>query len=68
MVLNANNTGSTLIKKTVALRYHFFTEHVDNNVVEARKIYTIDSFSDPFTKHLVINDIHGFYHECMVNG
>ena len=44
VVLNATNTDSTLIKKTVAIRYHFFREHVDNNVVEASKIHTNDIF------------------------
>ena len=68
LVLNANNNGSTLNKKTVALSYHFIREHVANNVVDVRKIHTSGNFVEPFTKPLVINDVHGFYHECMVNG
>ena len=68
VVLNATNPDSTLNKKTVALRYNFVRENVANNVVEVRKIKTSDNFSDPFTKTLVRNYFHGFYHECMVNG
>jgi hypothetical protein len=68
VVLNATNPGSTLNKKTVALSYHFVREHVANEVVEIRKIASEDNFADPFTKALVSNDFHGFYHECMVNG
>ena len=68
VVLNATNPGSTLNKKTVALSYHFVREHVANEVVEVRKIASTENFADPFTKALVSNDFHGFYHECMVNG
>ena len=68
VVLNATNPRSTLNKNTVALSYHFVREHVANEVVEIRKIASEDNFADPFTKALVSNDFHGFYHECMVNG
>ena len=68
VVMNAINNGSILNKKTVVLSYHFIREHVANNVVEVRKIHTSDNFADPFTKILVKNDFHGFYHDCMVNG
>ena len=68
VVLNANNPGSTLNRTTVAIRYHFVKEHDSKHVVEVRKIHTRDNFSETFTKPLVINDFHGFYHEYMVNG
>ena len=68
VVLNMTNPGSTLNKKTVALRYYFVMEHIANNVEEVRKINTSDNFADPFTKPLDRNDFHGFYHDCMVNG
>jgi hypothetical protein len=68
MILNARNPGSTLNKKTVALSYHFVQEHVATDVVEIRKIDSVDNFADPFTKSMVSNDFHGFYHECMING
>ena len=67
VLLNTTNTGSTPNKKIMALSYHFVREYVAKNVVEVRKIHTIDNFSDPFTKTLVINDFHEFYHACMVN-
>ena len=67
VLLNAANPGSTLNKKTVALSYHFVREHVSNFFVEVRNIHTSNNFADPFTKPLVRNDIHGFYHECMIN-
>eukprot|EP00957_Ditylum_brightwellii_P064882 4922194-Ditylum_brightwellii.AAC.1 len=66
VVLNATNPGSTLIKKTVALLYHFVREHAANGVVEIRKIDTDNNFADPFTKPLASNKFHGFSHECMV--
>ena len=62
VVLNATNTGITPNKKNMALRCHFVREHVANNVVEVRKLHTSNSFSDPFTKPLVRNDFHRFYH------
>ena len=65
VVLNATNPGSTLNNRTVVLRVR---EHVANNVVEVRKIQTIDHFAEPLTKPLVSNDFHYFYHECIVNG
>ena len=68
VVLNASNPGSTLNKKTVALSYHFVREHVANDVIEIRKIDSEDNFADPFTKPLVSNKFHGFFHECMVPG
>ena len=45
MVLNVNNPGITLNKKTVALSYHFVRKHVSKNVVEARKIQTRTNFA-----------------------
>ena len=68
LVLNATNTGSTLENKTVALRYHFIREHVDKKNVEERKIHTSKTFADTSTKTLVNNDLHGIYHEFMMNG
>eukprot|EP00957_Ditylum_brightwellii_P142977 10894016-Ditylum_brightwellii.AAC.1 len=68
VVLNATNPGSTFNKKTVALSYLFVREHDANEVVEVRKIASDENFADPFTKALVSNNFHGFYHECMVNG
>ena len=68
MVSNATNIGSTVNKITVALSYHFLRENIANNVVEERKIHTSNNFANPFTKPLAINDFHGYYHECMVNG
>ena len=68
VVLNASNPGSTLNKKTVALSYHFFREHVTNDVIKIRKIDSEDNFADPFTKPLVSNKFHSFFHECMVTG
>ena len=50
VVLNVPNTGSTLNKKTVALRCRFFRGHVSNNFVEVMGIHTINNFSEPFTK------------------
>ena len=67
VVFNTTYPGSTLNKKTVALGYHSVRDHVANHVVEVRKIHTSDNFTDPFTKPLVRNDFHTFYHECMVN-
>ena len=67
VVLNANDPGSTLNKKTMALRYYFVREHIANNVVEVKKIHTSDNFADIFAKPLVINYYHGFYHECIYN-
>ena len=63
VVLNENNPKIALIKKTVALSYHFVREHVAKNFVDVRKIHIGDNFVDPFTEPLVINDFHGFYHE-----
>ena len=60
VVLNAENTGSALNKKNVALSYHFVRNHVSNNVVEVRKIHNSDFFSDLFIKPLASNDFHGF--------
>ena len=68
VVLNATNPGNTLNKKTMVLRYHFFREHVSNNVEEVRKIHTKNSFVDPFIENLISNYSHGFYHKCMLNG
>ena len=62
-VLNIMNPGRTLNKKNVALSYHFVREDVTN----VRKLHTSDNCAGPFTKPLVSNDFHGFYHECMVN-
>ena len=67
-VLNANNPGSTLNKKTMELRYHFVREHVSNNIEEVRKLHAKDNFEDSFNKNLVSDYFHGFYHNCMVNG
>eukprot|EP00957_Ditylum_brightwellii_P011550 873295-Ditylum_brightwellii.AAC.1 len=50
VLLNANNPGSMLNKKTVALSYHFVWEHVATNAVEICKINSADNFTDPFTK------------------
>ena len=68
VVLNATNPGINLNKKTIVLCYHFVREHVANNIVEVRKINTINNFADPFSTPLASNDLHKFYHECMVNG
>ena len=68
LVLNGTNPDSTLKMKTVEFSYYFVREHVANNVVEVRKIHTSNNFADTFTKPLVINDLHGFYHEFIVNG
>ena len=68
LVLNVNNLDSTLNKKTVALSYNFVCYHVYNNVVELMKIQTKDNFADLFTKLLVSNYFHGFYHEFVLNG
>ena len=46
---------------------HFVQEPVANDVVKVRKIDTKENYADPFTKALVINEFHVFYHECMVN-
>ena len=66
--LNSTNPGSTLNNKHVALSCYFDREHVENNVVDVMKIHTGKNFADPLTKHLLRNDFHRFYHECMVNG
>ena len=63
VVLNATNTGITLNKKTVALRYHFLSGHVSNNVLEVRNTYTSTKIADPFNKLLVSNYFRGFYHK-----
>ena len=68
VVLKETDHGSTLNKKTIALSFHFFREHVANNVLEVKKIHTSDNFSYLFIKPLVSNDFRGFYHECMMNG
>ena len=68
MVLNETNIGISFNKKTVALSYHFVREHVANDVVEVRTIYTKEHYVDPFTKVLVSNEFNGFYLEQMVNG
>ena len=47
VVLNANNPGSSLNHKTVALSYHFVREHVANDVVVFRKIDTKKNYVDP---------------------
>ena len=63
MVLNKNNTGISLNKKTVTLSYHFVREHVANDVAEVRKITTKENYADLFTKALVSNEVHLFSHE-----
>ena len=60
VVLNVTNPGVNMKKKTMAFIYHFFREHVANNVVWVSKIHTSDNFADPFTKPLVSNYFHGF--------
>ena len=67
VVLNATNHVSTLIRKIVALIYHFVRGHVANNGVEMSKIHTRENFAETFTKPLVINDFHWFYHDFMLN-
>ena len=67
MLLNATNPGIILKNKTMALSYNFAGEHIHNNVVEARNIYSSTNFSASLTKPLVSNDLHMFYHECMMN-
>ena len=49
VVLKVANTGRILNKKTMALIYHFFREHVAKNSVEVRKIHNSYNFVDPFT-------------------
>ena len=62
VVLNANNPWSSLNNKPLALIYHFVIEHVSNDVVEVRKNNTKEKYAYPFTKALVSNYFHGFYH------
>ena len=52
----------------MVLSYYFVIELVANDVVEFRNICTKENYADPFTKALVSNEFHGFYHECIVNG
>ena len=40
MVVNENNPGISLNRKTVVLSFHFVREYVANNMVEVRNIYT----------------------------
>ena len=47
--------------------YTFVRENVANDVEEVRKIGKIENYTDPLTKALVSNELHGFYYECMVN-
>ena len=68
VVLNKTNPVITLNNKIVALSYHFVREHVAINVVEVRKIHPRYNFANPFTKSLVRNYFHRFYHDFMVNG
>ena len=68
VVLYENNSEISLNKKTVVLSYHFVRENVANDVVEVRKIDTNKFCARLFTKALVSNKNHGFYHELMVNG
>jgi hypothetical protein len=63
VILNATNPGSSLNKKHVALAYHFVREHVANDVVEIRKIDSIDNYADPFTKALNSTEFHNFFRE-----
>ena len=44
VVLNTTNPVRILINKAVAISYHFVREHVDNNIVEVRKIHTRETF------------------------
>eukprot|EP00957_Ditylum_brightwellii_P154392 11748607-Ditylum_brightwellii.AAC.1 len=67
LVSNATNLGNTLNKKTVALSYHFVRKHVANDIVEVRKNESKENFAGPFSKALVSNELHRFYHDCMVN-
>jgi len=67
VVLNASNPGSSLNKKSVALSYHFVREHVANNVIEIRKIDSVDNYADPFTKALASTGHCDFFHEVMCN-
>ena len=67
VVLNAQNPGSTLNKKWIALAYHFVREHVANGVVEIRKIDSADNYADPFTKAMNARDHGSFFNEYMCN-
>jgi hypothetical protein len=67
VVLNAQNPGSTLNKKWIALAYHFVREHVANGVVEIRKIASADNYADPFTKGMISGDHGSFFGEFMCN-
>ena len=67
VVLNMKTLGRNLNKTSVALSDHFVMWNFANNIVKVKKIQTRDNFSYPFTKPLVSNDFHGFYHEGMVN-
>jgi hypothetical protein len=67
VVLNAQNPGSTLNKKWIALAYHFVREHVANHVVEIRKIDSADNYADPFTKPLNSKEHGLFFWEFMCN-
>jgi hypothetical protein len=67
VILNATNPGSALNKKHVALSYHFVWEHVANDVVEIKKIDSIDNYADPFTKGLGSTEFHNFFREIQTN-
>ena len=67
-ISNCTNPGSTLNEKHMTRVYHFVREHVANGVVSVRNIHTKDNYPDPFTKALVRDEYHGFYHEYMVKG
>ena len=68
VVLHENNTRRSLNKKTVSSSYHFIRKHMANYVAEFRKINTKENYAYPFTIASVSNDLHGFYHELMVDG
>ena len=54
-------------KNHVALSYHFFREHVANNMVLIQKIKSTDNYADPFTKGMNGTDHGGFFHEILHN-
>ena len=53
--------------ESVLLSYHFFNNYVEHNVIGSHTVDTKGKYTYPFTKALVSNLSHHFYHICMIN-
>ena len=67
VVINCNNSGSTLQHKIIALSYHFVREILHSDVVQVRKIGIDNNVSNALTKGLDSSAFNNFIMLVMSN-